>query len=123
MEVVPVGVLALYIAMYSIASHVSTSHDGYSDLNKTSCFYIILIVVFLFYFKFGGVQIISGVSLVVYSILSWSKLVIADKISSSSLKTDGECISSRTIQGRKYKHFCTSFSAINLSFSLPLLCM
>ncbi|KAK3748192.1 hypothetical protein QZH41_012996 [Actinostola sp. cb2023] len=39
--------------------------------------------------EFVGIQIISGVSLVTYSILTWSKLVVAERISSSSLKIDG----------------------------------
>ncbi|XP_031572418.1 transmembrane protein 163-like [Actinia tenebrosa] len=39
--------------------------------------------------EFIGIQIISGVCLVVFSVLAWMKFVVAERLSSSSLKTDG----------------------------------
>ncbi|XP_032229884.1 transmembrane protein 163 [Nematostella vectensis] len=39
--------------------------------------------------QFSGLEAISGISLVILSLLAWMKFVVADRIRSSSLKTDG----------------------------------
>ncbi|XP_028517984.1 transmembrane protein 163 isoform X2 [Exaiptasia diaphana] len=70
--------------------------------------------------EFVGIEIIAGVSLVLYSILSWSKIVIADKISSSSLKTDGMLMSSLAYTWNKSIWFLDASIALCIALALAV---
>ena len=41
-------------------------------------------------FQFTGIEAIAGVSLVTFTSLAWMKFIIADKLNSESLRTDGK---------------------------------
>jgi len=69
------------------------TNQQFSEVFKNACVFYFkfkIIISLLIFSQFAGIQIISCISLIVDCILSWCKLVIAEKISSSSLKTDGK---------------------------------
>ena len=64
-------------------------------------------------FQFAGIEGISGVSLVAYSVLAWFKFIVAERLSSDALRTDGrrkcavgDLVSKETVccVGGKVKH-------------------
>ena len=47
------------------------------------------LLIFCLFIQFSGIEAISGVSLAAFTTLAWMKFIIAEKLNSESLRTDG----------------------------------